>query len=96
MSFSRFTGHNSPLQNRPSENEPGHPGYLYNVKDTIELYMDLGMDPGQMVIGVPTYGRGFQLEDNDLNGREGNSWPCNCCFTPFLVRNDTGLRIVVS
>ena len=35
----------------------------------IELYLDLGMDPGQMVIGVPTHGRGFQLEDNDLNGK---------------------------
>ena len=72
-SLIRYTGHQAPLQNRPSENEPSDPGYLYNLKDTVELFISLGMDTADMVIGVPTYGRGFQLVDETVNGERNTS-----------------------
>ena len=40
-----------------------HPGYLYNQFDTMKLYMDGGMDPSKLVLGLPLYGRGFELVD---------------------------------
>ena len=60
-----FTGHNSPLISREEEMSAGeaHPGYLYNAFDTINLYLDGGMDPSKLVLGMPLYGRGFELVD---------------------------------
>ena len=60
-----FTGHNSPLISREEEMSAGeaHPGYLYNQFDTMKLYMDGGMDPSKLVLGLPLYGRGFELVD---------------------------------
>ena len=42
---------------------PAHPGYLYNVFDSINLYIDGGMDPSKIVLGMPLYGRGWELEN---------------------------------
>ena len=65
---SRYTGHNSPLRNRDDENFPGHPAYRFNTVDTIEYYIELGMPLDKMVLGMASYGRGFQLVDNSING----------------------------
>ena len=60
-----FTGHNSPMISTDSEMAygPSHPGYLYNVFDSINLYIDGGMDPSKIVLGMPLYGRGWELVD---------------------------------
>ena len=60
-----FTGHNSPLISREEEMSGGesNPGYLYNAFDTINLYLDGGMDANKLVLGMPLYGRGFELVD---------------------------------
>ena len=42
---------------------PSHPGYMYNVFDSINLYIDGGMDPSKIVLGMPLYGRGWELVD---------------------------------
>ena len=60
-----FTGHNSPLISREEEMSAGeaHPGYLYNAFDTVNLYIEGGMDASKLVLGMPLYGRGFELVD---------------------------------
>ena len=60
-----FTGHNAPLISREEEMSAGEssPGYLYNAFDTINLYIDGGMDRSKLVLGMPLYGRGFELVD---------------------------------
>jgi len=65
-----FTGHNSPLISREEEMSAGeaHPGYLYNQFDTMQLYLDGGMDASKLVLGLPLYGRGFELVDPDNSG----------------------------
>jgi len=63
-----FTGHNSPLYRRQEEDHEGHPGYYFNVFDTIQHYIDLGAPTNKIVLGMPLYGRGFTLEDKDNNG----------------------------
>lgn len=56
------------MQNRNDENHPGHPAYRFNTRDTIEYYIDLGMPLEKMVLGMASYGRGFQLVDPSNNG----------------------------
>jgi chitinase len=64
-----FTGHNSPLYHREEEfNDDQHPGYRYNIYDAIELYFELGTPAEKMVLGMPSYGRGFELIDPASNG----------------------------
>lgn len=59
--WDNFTGQNAPLYHREEENVVGHPGYRYNTYDSIELFLELGTPPSQMVLGMPTYGRGQHL-----------------------------------
>ncbi len=37
MTFFSYTGHNNPLYRREEEHVEGHPGYLFNVWDTIKV-----------------------------------------------------------
>ena len=68
ITFIRFTGHNAPLTLRDEENYYGHPGYKFSMYDTVQAYLNAGARLDKMVLGVASYGRGFQLVDNDVNG----------------------------
>jgi len=67
--WNNFTGHNGPLFGRWEESFTGHPNKDFDVYDTIYYYINKGVDPKKMVMGVPTYGRGMELfneADHDL------------------------------
>ncbi|XP_042215120.1 acidic mammalian chitinase-like [Homarus americanus] len=63
--WENFTHHNAPLC-----------GYYldwgefiyFNVIYTINYYIDLGMPPEKMVLGIPAYGRCYTLDDIDNHG----------------------------
>jgi GH18 family chitinase len=63
-----FTGHNAPLHGRVEELPEDHPGWLFNAYDTINVYLDMGAPANKIVMGMPAYGRGFLLDDNERNG----------------------------
>ena len=63
-----FTGHNAPLYRRVEEEPEDHPGWYFNVFDTLKVYLDGGVPANQIVMGMPTYGRGFILNETDENG----------------------------
>jgi len=63
-----FTGHNAPIYFRDEENFEEHPGYKWNVYDTLNIWMDRGAPKDKMVMGIPAYGRGFTLDDPALDG----------------------------
>jgi len=58
-----FLGLNTPLYARTEETHPNHPGYRFNVNDTINYYLDQGAPPEKLNLGTATYGRGFTLPD---------------------------------
>ena len=64
-----FTGHNAPMISTDSEMAygPSHPGYMYNVFDSVNLYIDGGIDASKIVLGMPLYGRGWELVDPESN-----------------------------
>jgi len=53
---------------RSEENHQGHPGFGYHTVDTMEYYASLGAPPEKMVMGIPTYGRGYQIVDLENDG----------------------------
>ena len=53
---------------RAEENVEGHPGYQFNLFDSVKYYLDHGVPKEKMVVGMAFYGRGFELEDNEMNG----------------------------
>lgn len=66
--YTPFTGFNSPLYPRHSEQ-------LYfatlNINYTVNMYMNKGLDPTKIVVGIPTYGHTFTLFN--ANNHEINS-----------------------
>ena len=52
---------------RPEE-EPGHPGFEYNIYDTLWLYLNLGAPPAKMLMGVSSHATGYTLQNETLNG----------------------------
>ncbi len=56
-----FTGQNAPIRVYDVEDDPDHPGYLASYKDVVDWYLGEGMPVEMMVMGSPTYGRGFTL-----------------------------------
>jgi len=63
-----FTGHNAPLYRRKEENFEGHPGWYFNVFDTLRVFLDAGFPKEKIVMGIPFYGRGFVLNDTEETG----------------------------
>ena len=54
---------------RRVEEEPeDHPGYRFNVYDTLKVWMDRGAPKDKMIMGTPAYGRGFKLNFTDETG----------------------------
>ncbi len=82
-----FTGHNSPLITREEENGADHPGYKYNVFDGVDLWFENGGLAEKMVLGIPTYGRGWTLEDPNL---DGSYCPANGPLPIGPITNMTG------
>jgi len=63
-----FTGHNAPLYRRVEEDIEGHPGWYFNVWDTLSVYLENGVPKEKIVMGIPLYGRGFMLNNTEENG----------------------------
>merc|ERR1719341_2363525 len=62
--WDNFTGLNTPLYGRIDEEDPDHPGYRFNVNDSINYYIAQGADPMKLNLGTAAYGRGFTLPDD--------------------------------
>ncbi len=69
--WDRKTGHNAPLYSRPDEQ--GNDLFL-NVKYTIDYLVKKGASLDKTVLGIPFYGRAYNLEnphDNKIGARSG-------------------------
>lgn len=82
--------HNAPLY--PSENGPGR----LTVSESIQRFLDLGIAPGKLVLGMPFYGHGVEgfHRPHDLTKAhltEGCTfhWDEDACV-PYLTDNETG------
>ncbi|XP_026752320.2 chitinase-3-like protein 1 [Galleria mellonella] len=66
--FTPFTGLNSPLYARPTEQM-----YMatLNINYTVNMYINKGLDREKIVVGIPTYGHSFTLVNAD-NTRVGS------------------------
>lgn len=53
--WNRTTGHNAPLHR--STGDPGEP--TWNVEDAVGAWLAAGVEPDQLVVGMPMYGRGW-------------------------------------
>jgi len=62
--WDNFTGLNTPMYGRKEEKDADHPGYRFNVHDSISYYISKGADPKKLNLGTAAYGRGFTLPDN--------------------------------
>ena len=58
----------SHLYRREEENFEGHPGWYFNVWDTLSVYLELGVPKEKIVMGIPLYGRGFELNNTEETG----------------------------
>ena len=69
--WDRKTGHNAPLYSRPDEQ--GNDLFL-NIKYTIDYLVVRGAILKKTVLGIPFYGRAYNLEnphDNKIGARSG-------------------------
>ena len=64
--FDNFTGIDQPLYGRWGEGFVGHPGYQFNMHETIQYYINNGMPANQLVVGIHTESKGWVLHDNNL------------------------------
>merc|ERR1719309_557665 len=61
--WANFTGHNAPVFGRWEESFTGHPNKDFDVFDTLAYYVAHGAPKNKIVMGMPTYGRGWLLDD---------------------------------
>ncbi len=52
----------------PEEEDPSHEFYGWNVDYAINYWIDGGAPREKLLLGIPTYGRGFVLADANENG----------------------------
>ena len=62
--WDKKTGHNAPLRPRPDETSKD---LTLNIDYTLQYLIQLGARPEKTVLGVPFYGRAFQLVNSALN-----------------------------
>merc|ERR1712002_59800 len=63
-----FTGHNAPLYGRHEEDAIEHPGHDFNINDTITWWLSAGAPANKLVVGMATFGHGWELEIAEQNG----------------------------
>ena len=73
-----FTGFNAPLNKR--QKEVYFLQYL-NTNWSANYWVDLGMQKDKIMVGIPTYGRGFQLADANHTGPDSAAVSSNQDFT---------------
>jgi len=57
-------GHNAPLYMRPDEaNDPLNS--IFNVNYSINYWINAGAEKSKMVMGIPFYGRAFEIDNNE-------------------------------
>lgn len=66
--WENFTGHNTPLFGRHEEDAIGHPGHDFNVNDTINWWIANGAPAEKLIVGMATFGHGWQLADESQDG----------------------------
>jgi len=64
-SWETITGPNAPLYSHPSENAYQQ---LLNVNTTIHTYINIGVAPEKLILGIGTYGISFTLANPSVNG----------------------------
>ena len=64
-SFDDFTGIDQPLYGRWGEGFVGHPKYQFNIHETIQYYINNGVPPSKLSMGIHTEGKGWILNDNN-------------------------------
>ncbi|XP_071042934.1 endochitinase [Parasteatoda tepidariorum] len=57
--------HHAPLRVMPGNLEEWNPDNFLNIEWSVKYYIKKGADPKKLVLGIPTYGRSFQLADPD-------------------------------
>merc|ERR1719150_731538 len=57
-----FTGLDQPLYGRWGEGFVGHPKYQFNIHETIQYYIDNGVPPSKLSMGIHTEGKGWLLD----------------------------------
>ena len=65
-SFDDFTGIDQPLYGRWEEGFVGHPGYQFNMHETIQYYINNGIPVNKLVLGIHTESKGWILNDNNM------------------------------
>jgi len=60
-----FVGNNAPLYLSHLDVEHGNGFQYFSVNYTINYYLEAGVEPSKIVLGVPSYGRGFVLAHSD-------------------------------
>ena len=67
MMYYRRVAHHTPLYFDDAEAIEGNVGYMYNVYDTINMLLDKGVGAQKLVMGIASYGYGFELTDSNQN-----------------------------
>jgi len=63
-----FTGIDAPLYKRPVENDPDSELYQFNIHDGVQWYINQGVPPEKLVLGLHTEAKSWVLEDPERNG----------------------------
>lgn len=71
-SWESYTHHNAPLYSRPDDSEGDK---LNTVSYSIDYWISQGADPKQVILGLPIYGRGFQLASSATGVRAPTKGP---------------------
>ncbi|TQJ00907.1 glycoside hydrolase family 18 protein [Amycolatopsis cihanbeyliensis] len=61
------TGHQANIHDDPAD--PNPPESRFSVQQAIQIYTDAGVDPSQLLVGIPFYGRGWTgVQDGGAHG----------------------------
>jgi len=66
--WDNFTGIDAPLYGRWEENFEGHPHFKFNIHSSIQYYLDEGVPPNQLALGLHTEAKGFVLHNETEAG----------------------------
>ena len=66
--WDKFTGIDAPLYGRWEEGFEGHPHYQFSIHSTVQHYLDKGIPPEKLSLGIHTEAKGFVLKDVETEG----------------------------